>query len=277
MPRRILGPALTAALALSPAGVLAACGESQAPPSPAPRDPSSSAPAPQSASSASTGASAAPPPSSSRPRPSSREGETSVEALFARARDALRAGDDASLVLCLEPGARRTWLADTLLAIEIEAQVPRYQDELARRRGLSALRERVVRHLTDRKPGERPSSLDPEVVEAALVDRVGAPDALLAELLTVSRGLGHPLDPVGAASEGRVRSDVSPGPAPRASAAPPARSGLARALLRIDRSRDLAEVHLEDDQGIALVRAPDGGLEPVRLVRRGDTLWIDES
>src|SRR5690606_30524588 len=67
-----------------------------------------------------------------------REGETSVEALFDRAREALAAGDDLGLVRCLEPGSRRRWLTDALLAIEVEAQDPRYQDDLARRRAVGA-------------------------------------------------------------------------------------------------------------------------------------------
>ncbi len=221
-------------------------------------------------------ASSAAPPAPPRPAsPRDREGETSVEALFDRAREALAASDEAVVVRCLEPAARRAWLGDALLALEVTAQDPLYQDDMSRRRALALLRERMVAHLVDpKRPAGRPPSLGAASVGDALLDRVDDPDALLAELLSVSRALGRPLDPVGAVEEGRVVSD------PRRAAPPvppPPRAGLARALRRIDTARDLAEVTLEDDHGIALVRATDGGLEPVRLARRGDTLWIDES
>lgn len=227
-----------------------------------------------------TSASALPPPISSAPRPPKappeREGDTSVEALFDRARLAIAEGDDATLVRCLEPTRRRAWLGDALLAIEVEVQIPRYEDELGRRRALGVLHDLVRLHVGAEGAG-RPAALTPDAVELALLDRVKSPDALLAELLSASRMLGHPLDPVGAAQEGRVGPGRdqpvvgAPGPEP----SPPA--GLARALRRIERARDLAEVHLEDARGIALVRGADGGLEPVRLVRLGDTVWVDES
>lgn len=227
-------------------------------------------------------ASALPKPFSSVPRavpgPRDREGETSVEALFDRARQALAEGDDATLVRCLEPAARRRWLGDALLTIEIEVQIPRYEDQLGRRRALGALHD-LVKLQVGREGPARPSALSPDAVEGAMLDRVKAPDALLADLLTASRALGYPLDPVAAAQEGQLGpSPASAPPAvglPRAPPSPPA--GLARALRRIERAKDLAEVHLEDARGIALVRGNDGGLEPVRLVRQGDTVWIDES
>jgi hypothetical protein len=178
-------------------------------------------------------------------------------------------------VRCLAPAPRRAWLADALLAIEIEAQDPRYQDDLARRRAVGALRDRVVSHVRDHRSGGRPASLGAAEVGAALLARIDDPDALLAELLAVSRSLGHPLDPVGAVEQARLGAASSRPQALVDDRPPPA--GLARALRRIARSRELAEVHLEDGRGIALVRAPDGGLEPVRVVRSADTLWIDES
>lgn len=251
------------------------------PPAPPPAEASEHASV---APSSSSTTSAPPRPSSSVPpraRPrvaSSREGETSVEALFERARAALQATDDAEVVRCLFPEARRAWLGEALLAIEIEAQVPRYEDSIARRRALGALRDRVVAHLAEEGPASRPRELTVDAVEAAILERVDAPDVLLAELLGVSRRMGHPLDPVGAATSGEIASERAPRrPPPFAVPRPPDRAGLARALRRIERSSELAEVHLVDDRGIALVRGADGGLEPIRLVRRGDTVWIDES
>lgn len=199
-----------------------------------------------------------------------------MEALFDRAREALAAGDDEVIVRCLEPAARRRWLGDALLAIEVASQEPRYQHDMGRRRAIAALRERMLAHIGDRqKPAGRPPVLGASAVGDALLERVDAPDQLLAELLTVSRSMGRPFDPVGAVEQGRVVADPQGAPPPPVP--PPARAGLARALRRIDGARELAEVTLEDDHGIAMVRAADGGLEPVRLVRKGDTLWIDES
>ena len=174
---------------------------------------------------------------------------------------------------CLAPEARRSWLSDVLLAIEVEAQDPRYQHELSRRRAVGLLRDRVLSHVRGGQAGDPPPSLGAAAVGAALLERIDDPDVLLAELLQVARGLGHPLDPVGAVDHGRLGG----APAPRRPEPAAWPAGLSRALRRMERSRDLAEVHLEDGAGIALVRAPDGGLEPIRILRRGDTLWIDES
>lgn len=272
MRRRILALALGASLAAACSGEGAPSTErggadGRVPVVSAPEPASSPAPT------ASASSSARAPRPQRPPTPREREGDTSVEALFDRAREALMSGDDLVVVRCLAPEARRAWLSDVLLAIEVEAQDPRYQHELARRRAVGLLRDRVLSHVRGGEPGDPPPSLGAAAVGAALLDRIDDPDVLLAELLQVARGLGHPLDPIGAVDHGRL-GDTRPRPPPAPTAWP---AGLSRALRRVERSRDLAEVHLEDGAGIALVRLPDGGLEPIRILRRGDTLWLDES
>lgn len=199
------------------------------------------------------------------------EGAPTAELVFARAQQAIDAGNWIDLLHSIRPTTRAQWLRDLVVALAVVSTDDGTDHDVPSQRAKRSIRELLVRYGAY---GTVRDDLSAEGVGRALVEKVKDPDGLYAALLEFATLNRAPLDPVRALQ--RIPRDA------RVSARPdPTAASLVRLVDRVRSPHQIGPVDA-DAGGQALTTLPDAGptdgaFLPVRFFTQDGVTWLDES